>query len=164
MRYVYRGQKNTVLGTADKSPAVYKIIITVLTLIIIGLVFFILFAKDDFSKEKYTNTVLTVANSEMKQAITQAENLSRSATSGTATTLGKVRQYVHSLETLNSVNILILGQSGRIYPQQVLETTQGIIDSYSTQLQTGQPTAEVLSKLLENLKMLSETTNALQLR
>ncbi|NMD37149.1 MAG: hypothetical protein GYA87_00520 [Christensenellaceae bacterium] len=161
MKYVYRGQRNTPLASSDNTRFKYLIVIAILAVALIVTLSFLLFGAKDISEEKINTTIKTIINTEMKNAITQSENLSRSGASGTSNTLGKVRQHVYALETLNKLNIQLFGQSGRLYPQQYFDTTQGIIESYATMLQTGQPTNEVLAKLIENLKIIQSATTEL---
>ncbi len=161
MKYVYRGQRSNILVGSDNSKIKYLIVIVVLAIALIVSLSFLLFGSKDLSQEKVNTSIKTMINTEMKNALTQSENLSRSGASGTSNTLGKVRQHVYALETLNKLNIQLFGQSGRLYPQQYFDTTQGIIESYATMLQTGQTTNEVLAKLIENLKIMQDATTAL---
>ena len=161
MKYVYRGQNNSTLLGSNRENLKYIIIIAILAVALIVALSFLFFAPKDLSKNKFNSSLLTMVNTEMKNAITQSENLSRSGASGTSNTLGKVRQHVYALETLNKLNIQLFGQGGRLYPQQYFDTTQGIIESYATMLQTGQPTNEVLAKLIENLKIIQSATTEL---
>lgn len=159
MKYIYRGQSNTIINPRDRKALIYQIIIAILLVALIVSIVTRFTGGRNFTLESFNSSVRAIVTSEMRQAINAAEDISRSASSGTSNTLSRVRQHVHALSVMNSLNILALGQSGRIFPQQQLDTTQGIIDSFMSQLQTGQTIGDILSKLTEALNQLQENLN-----
>lgn len=159
MKYYYRGQSNTILNPKDRKNLIYIIVIVVL---VIALAFSIITrftGNSRYNAEAFQNNVRAIVTSEMRQALSAAEEISRSASSGTANTLSRLRQHVHALSVMNSMSILALGQGARIFPQQQLDAAQSIIDSFMSQLQTGQTIGEVLSKLMDALNQLQSNLN-----
>ncbi len=156
MKYIYRGQSSTIINPRDRKSLIYQIIIAILLIALIVSIVTRFTGGTNFNLESFNNNVRAIVTNEMRQAITATEEISRSATSGTSNILSRVRQHVHALSVMNSLNILAMGQSGRIFPQQQLDTTQSIIDSFMSQLQTGQTIGDILSRLSESLNLLQE--------
>ncbi len=160
MKYIYRGQKNKVLNGTDKQKLGYTIVIALLTIALIISIATRFVGGGTFTMDGFEENINTMMKAEMRQAISAAEELNRSASTGTSNTLSRVRQHVHGLQVLNSMSILVHGQSGRVIPQQDLDNTQSVINSFNGQLQTGQTIGQVLSKLMEALNILQASVNA----
>ena len=82
-----------------------------------------------------------------KNAVTQVNTLSRLGATSTSNILGKIRQYVHGVEVINSLNISMYGEVGRLYQQSVFDNIYSIIDQYEANLSTGQKVNETLNSL-----------------
>ena len=86
--------------------------------------------------------------------------LSRLGATSTSSTLGKIRQYVHGVEVLNTLNISMYGEVGRLYEQSVFDGIYTIIDQYEENLSTGQKVNESLNLLNEAVTELNTLTQA----
>lgn len=150
MRYIYRGQEQQKTANSTKE---YLFRIISLILLVALIILSVLFARNVFnpSNEKLDQNIRLMANNELRLAMSEAENLSRTGNSNTANSIARVKQYLHGIEVLNNLNVQT--KNGvRLVPQQLLMNSQAIIDSLYTQLQTGQTTNNELESLLKILK------------
>lgn len=160
MKYVYRGQN------AD-SPSTSKIKIENIIIVILIVALLVSIATrfiggKTFNTEDVKIHIKNMLNAEIKNAITQAESLGRSGASGTTNTISRVRQHVYALDNLNSLSILLMGQSARVFPQQYIDTAMASIDDFLVQLQKGQSVNEALLKLTDNLSRLEDQLRLMQ--
>ncbi len=86
--------------------------------------------------------------SEANLAITQVNNLSRTGGSTTTNMLGKLRQHVYAMETLQDVHLALRGGGQRVVDDGVFDSVYAVIDTFDARLQTGQQTKEPLTQLL----------------
>jgi hypothetical protein len=86
--------------------------------------------------------------SEANLAITQVNNLSRTGGSTTTNMLGKLRQHVYAMETLQDVHLALRGNGQRVVDDGVFDSVYAVIDTFDARLQTGQQTKEPLTQLL----------------
>lgn len=98
--------------------------------------------------------------SEMQNALSSVNSLSRLGASNTSGMLGRVRQYVHGVEVINDLNVGMYGEIGRLYPQSVFDNIYGIIEEYEAKLSSGQKVSDVLSRLSEAVNDLNDRTYA----
>lgn len=154
MKFVYRGQD--MQSQSFKKPKTQTIIIILLVIALAALVGSKFIGGRSFSSEDVKVKIKNMLNSEMKNAISQAESLGRSGASGSTNIISRVRQHVYALDALNALNISLSGQSSRIFPQQDIDTTMASIDEFFVQLQTGQSVNEVQIKLMDNLAKLDD--------
>jgi hypothetical protein len=110
---------------------------------------------DEGNYERQRNARL---RSEVQNAVTQVNTLSRLGATTTSNTLGKIRQYVHGVEVLNELNISMYGEVGRLFQQTVFDNIYTIIDQYNSNLSTGQKVNETLNALSEAVNELSRLT------
>ena len=96
--------------------------------------------------------------SEMQNAMSNVNALSRLGSSSTAGMLGRVRQYVHGVEVINDLNVGMYGEVGRLYPQSVFTNIYSIIEEYEAKLSSGQKVSDVLSRLSEAVNDLNNRT------
>jgi len=95
--------------------------------------------------------------SEVQNAVSSVNSLSRLGSSSTSGMLGRVRQYVHGVEVINDLNVGMYGEIGRLYPQSVFDNIYSIIEEYEAKLSSGQ-------KVSDSLTQLSEAVNDLNMR
>lgn len=69
-------------------------------------------------------------------AKTLAEKLSTSVQSNTASQLANIRQGIYAMDQLNIAAINLLGESGRLVPQEALNALYEDIDAYFSIIQT----------------------------
>lgn len=98
--------------------------------------------------------------SEMQNALSSVNSLSRLGSSTTSGMLGRVRQYVHGVEVINDLNVGMYGEIGRLYPQSVFTNIYAIIEEYEAKLSSGQKVSDVLSRLSEAVNDLNTRTYA----
>jgi len=96
--------------------------------------------------------------SEMQNAISSVNSLSRLGSSSTSGMLGRVRQYVHGVEVINDLNVSMYGEIGRLYPQSVFDNIYAIIEEYEAKLSSGQKVSDTLTALSEAVNDLNERT------
>ena len=92
---------------------------------------------------------------EASQAISQANNLSRTGGSTTTNLLGKLRQHVYAMEALQDVHVALRGTGSRAVESSLFETIYSVIDTFDLRLQTGQQTKEPQTQLLTLLTELN---------
>ena len=96
--------------------------------------------------------------SEMQNAVSSVNSLSRLGSSSTSGMLGRVRQYVHGVEVINDLNVSMYGEIGRLYPQSVFDNIYAIIEEYEAKLSSGQKVSDTLTALSEAVNDLNERT------
>lgn len=160
MKFVYRGQEKD--SQSFRKPKFQTVIIILLSLALLISIGSRFIGGGSFSSDDVKLKIKNMLNSEMKNAINQAESLGRSGASGSTNIISRVRQHVYALETLNSLNIMLNGQSARVFPQQNIDTTMASIDEFFVQLQTGQSVNEVHLKLMDNLGELEDQLRLFQ--
>ena len=89
--------------------------------------------------------------SEANQALTLVNSLSRTGGSTTTNMLGKIRQHVYAMESLQAVHATLRGKSAQIVEADAFTAIYTIIDTFDAKLQTGQQTKEPLAQLLAQL-------------
>ena len=90
-------------------------------------------------------------------AIEQVNRLTSGVQSDSASKLAQVRQNVFLMDRLNNINIFLLGERGRLVPQEALTVLYEDLDTYEKLLQTAtSPTLEIRTTLLTHLTALHE--------
>ena len=95
----------------------------------------------------------------MQHAVSQMNSLSRLGASSTSSTLGRIRAYVHSVETLNNLNVSLYGEAGRLYPQYLFENVYSAIDAYETKLVNGKTVTDAITELTLAIDALEKKTS-----
>ena len=98
--------------------------------------------------------------SEVQNALSSVNSLSRLGSSSTSGMLGRVRQYVHGVEVINDLNVGMYGEAGRLYPQSVFDQIYSIIEEYEAKLSSGQKVSDSLTALSEAVNDLNNRTYA----
>ncbi len=99
--------------------------------------------------------------SEVQNAVSSVNSLSRLGSSTTAGMLGRVRQYVHGVEVINDLNVGMYGEIGRLYPASVFSDIYSIIEEYEAKLSSGQKVSDSLTALSEAINDLNSRTYAI---
>lgn len=86
--------------------------------------------------------------SEAAAAYSQVNSLSRTGGSTTTNILGKLRQHVYAMETLQSIHVALRGEKARLVEDSVFQSIYSAIDTFDTKLQTGQQTKEPQTQLI----------------
>ena len=100
--------------------------------------------------------------SEAGQAISQVNNLSRTGGSNTANLLGKLRQHVYAMQTLQQIHVGLRGNSQQAVDVSMFDTIYTVIDTFDARLQTGQQTKEPQTQLLTLLTELKTKIDTIQ--
>ncbi len=100
--------------------------------------------------------------SEVNLAITQVNNLSRTGGSTTTNLLGKLRQHVYAIETLQEVHLALRGNGQRVVDDGLFDSIYAVIDTFDAKLQTGQQTKEPQTQLLTFLTELNTKVGEIQ--
>ncbi len=98
--------------------------------------------------------------SEVAQAITQVNSLSRTGGSTTTNMLGKIRQHVYAMEVIQNIHVALRGTSARLVEESAFKEIYTVIDVFDDKLQTGQQTKEPQSQLSTLLNNLQTTVNS----
>ena len=99
---------------------------------------------------------------EAGQAISQVNNLSRTGGSTTTNLLGKLRQHVYAMQTMQQMHVALRGNSHQAVDASLFDTIYTVIDTFDARLQTGQQTKEPQTQLLTLLTELSTKVSAIQ--
>ena len=77
MKYIYRGQSNTIINPRDRKALIYQIIIAILLVALIVSIVTRFTGGRNFTLESFNSNVRAIVTSEMRQAINAAEDISR---------------------------------------------------------------------------------------
>ena len=136
----------------------YQPILVIALLIIAVVVILKLVGVGSLDEANYERQRNTRLRSEVQNAVTQVNTLSRLGATSTSNTLGKIRQYVHGVEVINDLNISMYGEVGRLFQQSVFDTIYDVIDEYDSNLSTGSKVNESLTLLTEAVTELNTLT------
>lgn len=100
--------------------------------------------------------------SEAGQAISQVNNLSRTGGSTTTNLLGKLRQHVYAMQTMQEMHVALRGNSQQTVEPSLFDTIYTVIDTFDARLQTGQQTKEPQTQLLTLLRELETKVSTIQ--
>ncbi len=100
--------------------------------------------------------------SEAGHAITQVNNLSRTGGSNTANLLGKLRQHVYAMQTLQQIHVGLKGNGQHVVDASVFDAIYTVIDTFDARLQTGQQTKEPQTQLLTLLTELKTKVDTIE--
>ena len=152
-RYSGNSRYRSVMRSHRYQPVLVIIVLIIAVVIILKLVG--VGSLDEGNYERQRNAQL---RSEVQNAVTQVNTLSRLGATSTSNTLGKIRQYVHGAEVINDLSVSMYGEVGRLYKQSVFDNLYVIIDQYDANLSTGQKVHESLTTLSEAVAELNALT------
>ena len=81
--------------------------------------------------------------------------------SGSSSTLGKIRQHIYSMQTINDLNVGLEGASGWMVEESVFSNLYTLLDNYETKLVTGMTTGDSQTQLLQTLTSLYQQVELL---
>ncbi len=99
---------------------------------------------------------------ECSTALQLCNTLSRTAGSSSSSTLGKIRQHIYSMQTINDLNVGLSGSSGWLVQETYFSNLYSMLDEYETKLITGMTTGDYQTKLLQTLTNLYTQVQALE--
>ena len=152
-RYSGNSRYRSVMRSHRYQPILVIIVLIIAVVVILKLVG--VGSLDEGNYERQRNAQL---RSEVQNAVTQVNTLSRLGATSTSNTLGKIRQYVHGAEVINDLSISMYGEVGRLYKQSMFDNLYTIIDQYDANLSTGQKVNESLTTLSEAVAELNALT------
>ncbi|MBR5231525.1 MAG: hypothetical protein IKW00_04685 [Clostridia bacterium] len=134
------------------------IIVIVLVLSLAGCILFgSMYGSAAAYRSRSRDQIVYRVMSDLTNARSLAERLTSSVQSNTPIQLAQIRQYVYSMDQMNSLAIQLDGESGRIVPADAISALYEDIDAYFTTMQTN------TSSILEIRTLLINHLNALQL-
>lgn len=99
---------------------------------------------------------------ECASAVQACNTLSRTAGSSSSSTLGKIRQHVYSMQTINELNVGLSGASGWLVQETYFSNLYAMLDEYENKLITGMTTGDAQTQLLQTLTNLYNLVLTLQ--
>ena len=104
---------------------------------------------------------IAMMQEQCQDAVALATSLSRTASSSSAATLGKIRADVHAIDVINQMKMLQDGTSQAYVSTELISRIYSILDGYSNQLITGMSTMEEQTNLSAILQELSTALSGL---
>ena len=154
---MYRYSGNTRYRSVMRSHR-YQPLLVIAVIIIAVVIILKLVGVGSLDEGNYERQRDARLRSEVQNAVSQVNTLSRLGATTTSNTLGKIRQYVHGVEVINDLNISMCGEVGRLFPQSTFDNIYAIIDQYDSNLSTGSKVNETLTLLNEAVIALNNTT------
>ena len=131
-RYSQQMRQNT-----TNMKARTRLLATLLILALLGCGFLgVSYARVGNFPDRTQQQLLSRVRSCCADAKTLAEKLSTSVQSNTASQLANIRQGIYAMDQLNIAAINLLGESGRLVPQEALNALYEDIDAYFSIIQT----------------------------
>lgn len=156
MRYSRSRGYNTVMKSNR-----YRPILIILLVLLAAFLLFKAAGVGGLDEDNFVEQRNSKLRSEVQQAVSCVNSLSRLGSSSTSGMLGKIRQYVHGVEVINDLNVSMYGEVGRLYSQTTFDSIYAIIETYEARLSSGQSVNTSLTELSEAVNDLSNRTYAL---
>lgn len=156
MRYSRSRGYNTVMKSNR-----YRPILIILLVLLAAFLLFKAAGVGGLDEDNFVEQRNSKLRSEVQQAVSCVNSLSRLGSSSTSGMLGKIRQYVHGVEVINDLNVSMYGEVGRLYSQTTFDSIYAIIETYEARLSSGQSVNTSLTELSEAVNDLSTRTYAL---
>lgn len=156
MRYSRSRGYNTVMKSNR-----YRPILIILLVLLAAFLLFKAAGVGGLDEDNFVEQRNSKLRSEVQQAVSCVNSLSRLGSSSTSGMLGKIRQYVHGVEVINDLNVSMYGEVGRLYSQTTFDSIYAIIETYEARLSSGQSVNTALTELSEAVNDLSNRTYAL---
>ena len=156
MRYSRSRGYNTVMKSNR-----YRPILIILLVLLAAFLLFKAAGVGGLDEDNFVEQRNSKLRSEVQQAVSCVNSLSRLGSSSTSGMLGKIRQYVHGVEVINDLNVSMYGELGRLYSQTTFDSIYAIIETYEARLSSGQSVNTSLTELSEAVNDLSNRTYAL---
>ena len=104
---------------------------------------------------------IAMMQEQCRDAVALSTTLSRTASSSSAATVGKIRADVHAIDVINQMKMLQDGTSHAYVSTELISRIYTILDAYSNQLITGMSTMEEQTNLSAALQELSAALSGL---
>ncbi|MDD3412211.1 MAG: hypothetical protein PHY12_15505 [Eubacteriales bacterium] len=140
----------------------YRPILAIVLVLVVAFALFKLVGVGELNQSNFESQRNAKLRSEIRQAVTQTNTLSRLGATTTSNALGKIRQYIHGIEVINDLNVGMYGEMvGRLYDQSVFDSIYTVIDTYDAKLSSGQKVSDTLAELTQAVAALSDQTTQL---
>ena len=104
---------------------------------------------------------IAMMQEQCRDAVALSTTLSRTASSSSAATVGKIRADVHAIDVINQMKMLQDGTNHAYVSTELISRIYTILDAYSNQLITGMSTMEEQTNLSAALQELSAALSGL---
>ena len=104
---------------------------------------------------------IAMMQEQCRDAVVLSTTLSRTASSSSAATVGKIRADVHAIDVINQMKMLQDGTNHAYVSTELISRIYTILDAYSNQLITGMSTMEEQTNLSAALQELSAALSGL---
>ena len=155
--YHYHNKQNR-FGYTAKSGLLRPILFIIVLVAIVFLAIRV-FGGSVLNVRNFENQRTAKIRSEMQNAVTQTNSLSRLGATSTNGVLARIRQYIHGIEVLNELNVGMYGEVGRLFEQRQFDEMYAIIDTYEAKLVSGQKVNDSLVLLTEAIEAMNTYTN-----
>lgn len=137
----------------------FRPLLIIVALIVIAFLIFRFVGVGGLNESNFENQRNAKIRSEMQNAVSQTNALSRLGSTSTSGVLARIRQYVHGVEVINDLNVSMYGEVGRMYQQAIFDNVYLILDAYEAKLSSGQKVNDSLASLIEAINEMSDYTN-----
>jgi hypothetical protein len=119
------------------TPAARRVALAlIIVLAVTAGVFGYLYLRGQNTRAAAHNLFARRIDSNLVDAISQVNRLSGSVQSNSFIKISQIRQHIYAMEQINSISVALLGESGRIIPQEAVEALFRDLDSYEVAIQT----------------------------
>lgn len=158
--YRYSQQMRNSMAGSQLKQQLGKVLMLVLAVAVVVLV--ILGGRAMSFEQREQSLFGERMRTEAGQALSLVNSLSRTGGSTTANMLGKLRQHVYAMESIQDVHMTLRGKKAQVVEEDAFNAIYTVIDSFDAKLQTGQQTKEPLAQLLDLLTDLSQKVAAVK--
>lgn len=151
-------QKRLSVGTGVPAPRGRGIVMLILLVLVVALAAVSVTTVAKLSSVNSRN--IAMMQEQCRDAVALSTTLSRTASSSSAATVGKIRADVHAIDVINQMKMLD-GTNHAYVSTELISRIYTILDAYSNQLITGMSTMEEQTNLSAALQELSAALSGL---
>lgn len=152
-------QKRLSVGTSVPAPRGRGIVMLILLALVVALAAVSVTTVAKLSSVNSRN--IAMMQEQCRDAVALSTTLSRTASSSSAATVGKIRADVHAIDVINQMKMLQDGTNHAYVSTELISRIYTILDAYSNQLITGMSTMEEQTNLSAALQELSAALSGL---
>ena len=152
-------QKHLSVGTGVPAPRGRGIVM--LILLVLTVVLAVVSATATAKLSSVNSRNIAMMQEQCRDAVALSNTLSRTASSSSAATVGKIRADVHAIDVINQMKMLQDGTNHAYDSTELISRIYSVLDSYSNQLIAGMSTMEEQTNLSAVLQELSEALSGL---
>lgn len=152
-------QKRLSVGTGVPAPRGRGIVMLILLVLVVALAAVSVTTVAKLSSVNSRN--IAMMQEQCGDAVALSTTLSRTASSSSAATVGKIRADVHAIDVINQMKMLQDGTNHAYVNTELISRIYTILDAYSNQLITGMSTMEEQTNLSAALQELSAALSGL---